>query len=401
MITRHFSYMTLSFLCMLTVINGCARTSGTQQQLQDQTTQVQTSTDQVEESQSDKVSVWAGSMIPGAADGPNDQAQFIKPYGLCGSQDGGILVVDCYANLLRLSSAGKVVTVAGNADTLDQSGYPMGGYINGSDTAALLNRPRFAAVSKEGAVIFSDTGNHRVRILLDGSVRMVAGGGVPGFRDGDYSSAEFNTPSGVAIGSDGTIYVADTLNHCIRSISPEGQVTTMAGKPQQAGMKDGAMSEALFCEPNDIELGTDGALYVVDKGNQRIRRIADEQVTTIAGSGEARDLATDYIIGGYHDGPADQSLFQYPTGLCLADDGTIYVADTGNNCIRMISPDRQVSTLAGTKMPGNVSGSAQKARFNQPLDVYEQDGRLYISDSYNHAVRVMIMTDSQKGEDGL
>ena len=345
------------------------------------------------------VSIFAGSLMPGFAGGENSDASFLKPYGLCAMPGGGLLIVDCYANLLRTSTGGVVSNLAGNTQVLDKDGYPLGSYLNEAGEKAFLNRPRFAVVSSEGIVVFSDTGNHRIRVVQNGVVRLLAGSGTRGFRDGAYQDAWFDTPSGIAIGSEGTIYVADTLNHCIRAISPQGEVSTLAGGPQTAGMKDGPLSEALFCEPNDIQLGPDGALYVVDKGNQRIRRIANQTVTTVAGSGDEMDSETGYVVGGYRDGAAAQAQFQYPTGLFVAEDGTIYVADTGNNCIRAVTKDGTVTTIAGTRMAGSMGGSLKTARFNQPLDVYLEDGMLYVSDSYNHVIRA-IELEAEKGGDG-
>lgn len=346
------------------------------------------------------VTVYAGSMLPGTAVGACEEAEFIKPYGLCPGPGGGLLVVDCYTNQLRLIQDGQVSGLAGNVDTLDQGEYPLGGYLDGEAGKAYLNRPRFAAVSTEGMVVFSDTGNHRVRVVSEGSVRLLAGDGTPGFRDGSYDSAQFDTPSGVAIDTDGTVYVADTLNHCIRMISPQGLVTTLAGVPQKEGFLDGPLETALFCEPNDIQLGPEGSLYVVDKGNQRIRRIKDGVVSTVAGSGDEKDAATGYILGGYKDGKAGQAQFQYPTGLWVTGEGAVYVADTGNNCIRLVSPQGEVSTVAGTKMSGNVSGPLNKARFNQPIDIYQDSGGLYVSDSYNHVIRLIGPDNAQEGGAG-
>lgn len=393
MTIRHISTMIFMFASIMT-LDGCAGASEATGLQGQETTWAQETESRTPASQ---VSVWSGSMIPGVMDGPVKEAEFIRPYGICGGPDGGILVVDCYANLLKISDGDMVKTLAGNADTPEQTGYPMRGYYNSVNADALFNRPRFAAVSKEGAVVISDTGNHRIRVMMKGSVRFLAGAGEQGYLDGDYRDAQFNTPSGVALAADGTVYVADTLNHCIRMISPEGIVTTLTGKADQPGIKDGSLSEAQFCEPNDIEFGPDGALYVVDKGNQRIRRIAEGSVTTVAGSGTEIDPVTGYLIGGYKDGAAGQALFQYPTGLCITAEGRIYVADTGNNCIREISPSGEVSTLAGTGISGNVSGSLGQARFNQPVDVFAQEGKIYVSDSYNHVIRMIELMDHKEG----
>lgn len=393
-------FATLLALCLLP---GCSDGSnGQQEESQTSSSSIEGTTAQdgavtsdlsLQEQQNGKVSVYAGTLLPGARDGDCLKAQFIKPYGLCSDMDGNLLAVDCYANLLRIVDGKTVSTLAGNAESLDENGYPAGGTLDGPSGQSLLNRPRFAAVSKEGAVVFSDTGSNRIRVVYDGMVTLLAGTGTAGFQDGDYKTAQFQKPSGVAIGADGTIYVADTLNHCIRAISATGEVSTLAGTPQKEGFRDGPMQEALFCEPNDIELGDDGALYVVDKGNQRIRKIENSQVSTIAGSGSGKDSTTGYIVGGYQDGEASKAMFQYPTGLCYYQ-GVIFVADTGNNCIRAISNGR-VATVTGTRMSGNVNGGIHEARFNQPIDVLCANGRLYISDSYNHVIRAVEWKDGK------
>lgn len=341
-----------------------------------------------------QVSVFAGSLMPGHGDGSLEQAQFVKPYGLC--MDGeDILVVDSYNNLIRKISGGQVSTAAGVVTVTDRTGYPLGGYLGGTAEQAMLNRPRFADASSQGVIVFSDSDNNMIRVLDDDAVYLLAGDAQPGYRDGSYQEARFQTPSGVAIDDTGTVFVADTLNHCIRVISGDGEVSTLTGNPTEPGFSDGNLEEARFCEPNDISLGPDGALYVVDKGNQRVRKIYKGVVSTVAGSGTETVQTTGYIEGGYQDGAAAQAQFLYPTGLFVSDSGIIYLADTGNNCIRAISPEGQVATIAGTKSPGNVGGTPEDARFNQPLDVLLSDGMLYVSDSYNHAVRSMPVNENE------
>lgn len=400
MYTNHFVPIVFPLLACLLMAGGCSKNEMVKP-ISSETPAVQATplTPAVsEDSEEDMaVSTWAGSMDAGWEDGANEFAGFLKPYGLCEGPDGGLLIVDSYANQLRASCDGIVSTLAGNEDIISVNGYPSVGYFNGNALDALLNRPRFATSTPEGYVIFSDTGNHSIRILKDGVVTLLAGCQIPGFKNGSYNNAQFNTPSGVAVGADGTIYVADTLNHCIRQISPQGQVSTLAGIPGQAGFMDGTPSEALFCEPNDIQLGADGALYVVDKGNQRVRRIEHDKVDTVAGSGTTVDSATGYIVGGYENGPTLKSQFLYPTGLFIADDGTIFLADTGNHCIRKISVQGDVTTVAGSKMPGNENGSESSARFNQPLDVYLEENTLYVSDSYNHVIRSIQLSASKGG----
>lgn len=346
----------------------------------------------------ESVAVLAGSMVPGRADGDALTAQFIKPYGICAGTDGALILADSYSNQLREISDGRVTTVAGLAVVSGDGQCPTGGYRNGDAGQALLNRPRFVDHSRDGVIIFSDSENNMLRACKDGRIYPLAGAPESGYADGDAKTARFNLPSGVAIGGDGAIYVADTLNNCIRVISPEGQVRTLAGDTEP-GLRDGTLNAARFREPNDIAFGPDGALYVVDKGNQRIRKIYKGMVSTVAGSGQEADQTTGYILGGYRDGPADSAQFLYPTGLCVAED-TIYIADTGNNCIRALTPEGTVSTVAGSRTAGNVVGTPDEARFNQPLDVLWMDGLLYVTDSYNHIVKAIALQNTGDGEEG-
>lgn len=350
----------------------------------------ETQTNEFYGSEEGMVLTFAGNLTPGIRTGSNTDSEFFKPYGLCSDSEGNLIIIDSYANLIHLSKDGSIIPLAGNSERIDPvSGYPFGGYLNGNADEALLNHPRFAAASTDGDILVTDTDNHCIRILRDHSLLLFAGSQTPGYLDGTFEEAMFNTPSGIDIASDGTVYVADTLNHCIRAISSDGIVTTIAGIPGVPGYEDGTLAQARFCEPNDIELSPDGSLYVVDKGNQRVRLITPEGVSTVAGSGIETDSTTGYIIGGYLDGTAEEAQFQYPTGLSLGPDGTIYLADTGNHCIRMISQSGTVSTIAGSKMPGNANGTLKLSRFNQPLDVLYTSEGLYISDSYNHVVRLL------------
>lgn len=347
------------------------------------------SAEPIQATASGDVTVLAGSMIPGRVDGNALDAQFIKPYGICAGQDGTLILADSYGNQLREIQDNSVTTLAGAPSDTAIAGFPPGGYQNGDASQALLNRPRFMDVSAEGMIVFSDSENNMIRVCDGQQVYPMAGAPEGGYRDGDSKDARFSLPSGVAISNEGAVYVADTLNHCIRIISPEGQVSTLTGHADEPGFQDGTLAEARFYEPNDIACSPDGALYVVDKGNQRIRRVFNGEVTTVAGCGTDTDQTTGYIIGGYQDGSGGDAKFLYPTGLCVSDDGTIFIADTGNNCVRALTTDGRVVTVAGKRTAGNRVGNLEETRFNQPLDVLYRDGILYVTDSYNHVVKSM------------
>jgi len=163
-------------------------------------------------------------------------------------------------------------------------------------------------------------------------VTTLAGDGSPAFRDS--APAAFSDPFGIAVTVEGIVYVADAgENNRIRKIAPDGTVTTFAGGSE--GFADGTATAASFNTPSGLALSKDGTVFVADTGNNRIRKITPEgKVSTIAGDGTA----------GYADGPAAQAKFNGPIGIAVDPRGNIFVADTYNDRIRLITTDGQVST---------------------------------------------------------
>lgn len=207
-------------------------------------------------------------------------------------------------------------------------------------------------------------------------VTTIAGDGSPLVRDGNQSA--FSDPFGVAVAADGTIYVADAgESNRIRKILPDGSVSTLAGNTE--GFADGAGVSASFNTPSALALGPDGNLYVADTGNNRIRKVTPEgNVSTVAGEGSA----------GYVDGPAAQAQFNGPIGLAISPGGDIYVADTYNDVIRMITTEGQVTTVAGGGTPGYADGSQQVARFDTPSGiVVVENSSLIVADTGNRRLR--------------
>lgn len=211
-------------------------------------------------------------------------------------------------------------------------------------------------------------------------VATVAGNGLRGRTDGHGELAQFNWPTGVAIGADWSLYIADYANHLIRKISPDGVVTTLAGSGQP-GSVDGTGPMARFKGPDSLVLATSGDLYVADADNRQIRKVApDGTVTTIAGSGQP----------GSRDGPALTAEFGYPTGVAVDGHGALYVADRGAHKIRKISPDGIVTTLAGSGLPGYTDGMGRAAQFHDPMTVVvDPAGRLFVADSGTHTLRIV------------
>ena len=209
---------------------------------------------------------------------------------------------------------------------------------------------------------------------------VLAGDGVPGVRDGSADRARFSDPFGVVSAPDGTVYVADAGDaQRIRRIAPDGTVSTFAGG--ELGYADATGAQARFRTPSGLAMDAAGALYVADTGNNLIRRIApDGVVTTVAGGLEA----------GFRDAPGSLARFNGPIGVAVDATGRIIVADSYNDRIRAIHPDGTVVTVAGTGEPGVADGPALEARFDTPCGVaVDAAGNIYVADTGNGAVRLI------------
>jgi sugar lactone lactonase YvrE len=191
-----------------------------------------------------------------------------------------------------------------------------------------LATPSSIAIAPDGALIVAETGAHRIARVdaASGRVETIAGAaGRSGFTDGKRESALFNAPIGLAVARDGAIYVADTYNDRIRAIDAQGAVRTIAGGEE--GFADGRGNAARFDTPCGIAVLPDGSLVVADTGNNRLRRVTlDGAVTTLAGNGEAFE----------QDGESMNASFDEPTGAAIDEQGTLYVADADGNALRVI-----------------------------------------------------------------
>ncbi len=222
--------------------------------------------------------------------------------------------------------------------------------------------------------------------------------GEAGHQDGTGGGARFNDPMGLARDAQGNLFVCDARNHVIRKISPGGVVSTLAGKPGEQGAVDGVGETARFHFPADIAVAPDGTLYVADSGNHCIRKItANGTVSTIAGDlGSADDIDRNHgrqfsEVVTQLDGEGAAARFNSPGGIAYAPAGFLYVSDTVNQIIRRVNLDGTVTSLAG--MPGvwgATDGTGPNARFYSPMGLcVGGDGNLYIADSLNHAIRCM------------
>lgn len=194
-------------------------------------------------------------------------------------------------------------------------------------------------------------------------------------RDGAAATAVFRGPRQAVADSAGTVYVADAYNHTVRKIS-QGVVSTLAGQAGVKGYADGAASSALFNEPSGVLIATDGSVLVLDTNNGRIRRIsASGQVTTLVGGGGGS--------GRYADGTGAAAGFNEPRGFAQDSAGNLYVADYNNHVVRKVTPAGVVTTLAGTAgQMGSTDGTGSAARFSSPQAVaVDSAGNLFVSDT--------------------
>lgn len=334
---------------------------------------------------------YVGTGDMGYKEGKTMEANLNQPYGLAMDTDGGLIIADSYNNRIRKVKDGNVITLAGFSDKVGTNGFPAGGAADGEALKAKFNHPRGVAVDSKGSIFVSDTGNNMIRKISGGKVVTFSGSNKgAGYADGTGSKVQFNTPSGMAIDMDDNIYVADTLNHVIRKITSKGVVTTYTGKNAAiGGFKDGPIADALFNEPSDVKIDKNGIIYVLDCGNQLVRKIENDQVTTYAGVRESVAADTGYAAGGFLDGQSSKAKFNFPKAMDIAEDGTIFIADTWNHRIRAIQANGSVTTVAGTGVPGKKDDPLPQTMFNGPMGMLYNSGALYISDTWNQCVRAM------------
>lgn len=244
----------------------------------------------------------------------------------------------------------------------------------------LLKEPQAVAIDTLSGIVFvADSGHHQIAAIdASGNVTVLAGSGIPGNNDGIGTAAQFNRPQGIAIDSSRRhLYVADTANHVIRRVTFDGVVTSFVGSGR-AEDRDGSGSSAGFNQPVGLALDSTGDLYVADSGNDKIRKVTPSGiVSTLAGAGRP----------GYSDGNATESLFNGPRGVAVSPLGAVYVADTQNHVVRKVV-NGAVSTLAGTTHAGATDGRANVAEFKQPSGVaLSEAGDVWVADLKNHQIR--------------
>ena len=301
-----------------------------------------------------------------------------------------------------------ISTVAGNCQTTPCTGNFAGD--GGPATNAFLAGPSDVIVDSSGDLYISDTVNNRIRMVtlpgsVDSIINTIAGNGTQGY-GGDGSpatstGAEFSNPAGIAFDSGGNLYIADYGNNVIRVVNTNGIISTVAGENDLGAGFSGDLGLAISAQlsgPSGVAVDPAGNIYIADPDNSEVRVVCATQ-TPIAckgvAAGDINTFAGNFVHGadyGGDGGPATSSYLNNPVALLLDAAGNLYISDSGNNAIRMVTPSGIITTFAGDGT-GNAGysgdkGPATKALLSDPkglaMDSY---GNLYIADHDNSVIR--------------
>jgi sugar lactone lactonase YvrE len=306
------------------------------------------------------VSTLAGSGSTGAADGTGTAASFHEPYGIAVDASGIVYVGDVWNNLIRkISPVGVVSTLAGQASVT--------GSTNGTGTDALFYMPSGVALDTTGNLYVADDYNGLIREISPVGVVSTFAGGV------------FAEPRGIAVDTAGNVYVADTWHYRVCKITSGGVVSTLAGSGSW-GSTDGTGTAASFSGVVGVAVDTSGNVYAADQGNQCIRKItSDGVVSTLAGQAG---------VTGSINSTGSAASFNQPEGVAVDSSGNVYVADSANHMIRIITPGGVVSTLAGSGAQGSTDGPATTASFYTPDAIaVDASNNVYVCDGGGNTIR--------------
>ncbi len=306
-----------------------------------------------------QVSTLAGTAgFEGAWNGTGTDARFNAPFGVAADASGNIYVADRDNHLIRrITSSGVVTTFAGLAG--------VAGSIDGIGVAARFNAPTGLAADSLGNIYVADRGNSIIRkITSSGAVTTFAGlAGSSGSIDGTGNNARLD-PDGIAVDAAGNLYVTEPYYNTIRKITPEGVVTTIAGKAGFSGRTDGVGDEARFSTPQGIAVDALGNLFVTDTWNDAIRKVTSAGVTTTL--------------------VLPESSFY---GIAIDTSANLFVTHRYNSTIYKITSTGSSMVIAGS-YAGSSDGTGVESKFNNPRGIaLDALGNIYIADTLNHTIR--------------
>lgn len=315
--------------------------------------------------------------------------------GLALTPDGSLYAADFVNHaILRVAPDGSITTVADRAQVNAPLGLAPGPGGSEEVTTFDAETGKTRTVQQPRPILYiADTGNQRIVALVrleDGRFFTihVAGSGTRGF-NGDNIPATFanlNTPQAITLGGDGSLFIADSGNHRVRQVRPDGIITTVAGTGVAGFSGDGGLAtQARLNFPIGLAFGPDGSLYIADELNHRIRRVGpDGIITTVAGTG----------IAGYSGDGGDATLarLSHPLDVVATADGGLFVTDSGNQRVRLVQPGGIITTVAGTGISGfsGDGGPATRAQLATPVELaLSPDGTLYFTDNVRRIRRLL------------
>jgi sugar lactone lactonase YvrE len=328
------------------------------------------------------VKTLAGSPIPGYTgdNGYATAAQLDYPWGLTADASGNLFIADHANNVIREISKAVITTVAGN-------GVAFYSGDSGQATNASLSFPSGVAVDASGNLFIADYFNQRIRKVSKGVITTYAGtGNSSGFSGdgGQAISAQLGGPEGVAVDAAGNLYIADVYNQRIRKVATNGVITTVAGNGTAGYSGDGGLAVAAqLRSPYGLTLDAAGNLYIADSDNNCIRKVSTNGIiATVAGN------ATPGYSGD--GGPAVSAQLKTPWSVAVDSAGAIYIADLSNNAVRKVS-NGTITTVAGGGSGFTGAGPANGIGLNAPNGVaVDVDGNLYIADTGNQRILELV-----------
>jgi len=308
--------------------------------------------------------------------GPAVSAQLALPVDVSVDAAGNLFVADQANYRIRLvNPAGVISTVAGVSD----DGH--------SAMSAQFFFPNSIAVDQNGNVYVADTDIHRIRkITPDGTLITVAGNGTPGYSGdgGAATSAQLYYPAGITVDSAGNLYIADTRNQRVRKVGPNGVITTVAGNGGGNGDGDGGPAlQAQLIEPGSVAVDGSGNVYIAETGGHRIRQVNTAGVITTVAGNRTMGFSGD-------GGPAASAQLAFPAGVAVDSAGNVFIADSANNRIRIVTPNGLIRTFAGDGTSGFAGdgGDAPSAKIAYPQSiVVDAVGNVFIADTNNQRIR--------------
>lgn len=304
--------------------------------------------------------------------------ELVQPSGLALDAAGNLFISDIGTHrVLKMDKQGVLTAVAGTGE---------GGFTGDGKAAAgaRLFAPHDLLVDAGGNLLIADTYNHRIRrIDRKGIITTIAGDGSGkyGGDGGPALKASLNNPQGIALGLDGSLFIADTYNHVVRRVDPAGIMTTFAGSEAGLSGDGGPADRAQLSLPMAVAVAPDGAVYISDGGNNRIRRVkSDGTIETVLGTGPGTGTAGAGFAG---DGePVEKAKIFGVADLELTPSGDLILSDSGNHRIRRISKG-VITTIGGPVMsdPAGRGSGLRGTRLSAPQKLaLHPDGTLYVAD---------------------